>query len=99
MTNETHTLKSIGPIKDASVRFGDLTVLVGPQASGKSIFLQFLKLVLDGVPVRATLRKHGLDWVGKNEFLDLYLGEGMRSVWHRGNSKVVWRNRPIDPDP
>jgi predicted ATPase len=40
-------LKNIGPIKDADIRFGDLTVFVGPQASGKSIALQFLKLVLD----------------------------------------------------
>jgi energy-coupling factor transporter ATP-binding protein EcfA2 len=99
MANETLTLKSIGPIKEANVQFGDLTVLVGPQASGKSIFLQFLKLVLDGGPVRATLRRHGLDWQGKNEFLDLYLGEGMRSVWHQRTSEVIWRNRPINPDP
>ncbi|HRI68301.1 MAG TPA: hypothetical protein PK156_28925 [Polyangium sp.] len=29
-----------GPIRQADVKFGDLTVLVGPQASGKSLFVQ-----------------------------------------------------------
>jgi hypothetical protein len=98
MTNETLTLKSVGPIKEATVRFGDLTVLVGPQASGKSIFLQFLKLALDRVPVQVTLHMHGLDWEGNGEFLDLYLGEGMRNVWHPRNSKMVWGKRSIEPD-
>jgi len=33
-------IKSFGPIEEADVTFGDLTLLVGPQASGKSIFIQ-----------------------------------------------------------
>lgn len=40
-------VKNLGPIIEADVTFGDLTVLVGPQASGKSIFLQTLKLAMD----------------------------------------------------
>ena len=40
-------LKNIGQITDADIRFGDLTVFVGPQATGKSIALQFLKLLVD----------------------------------------------------
>jgi len=40
-------LRNIGPIRTADVRFGDLTVLVGPQATAKSIFLQLLKLAVD----------------------------------------------------
>ena len=40
-------LQKIGPIKDADLEFGDLTVFVGPQASGKSIALQWLKLLED----------------------------------------------------
>lgn len=44
-----NTMKAlhVGPITDAEVTFGDLTVLVGPQATGKSVFLQFLKLLVD----------------------------------------------------
>ena len=39
-------LANLGQIKEADVQFGDLTVLVGPQATGKSIFLQLLKLLM-----------------------------------------------------
>jgi predicted ATP-binding protein involved in virulence len=41
------TLENVEPISQAKVQFGDLTVLVGPQASGKSVFLQTLKLAMD----------------------------------------------------
>ena len=34
-------------IKRAKITFGDLTVLVGPQASGKSLLLQIWKFALD----------------------------------------------------
>lgn len=75
-------LQRIGQIECADITFGDLTVLVGPQATGKSIFLQFLKLGLDTGYVHDQLRKHGIEW--KRDvptFLDVYLGEGMRGVW------------------
>lgn len=80
-------LEHVGQIVSADVAFGDLTVLVGPQATGKSVFLQFLKLALDTGYVHDQLRKHGIDWqrdVGS--FLDVYLGEGMRGVWQNGHS-------------
>ena len=71
-TGQVLELRNVGPIRDAEVTIGDLTVLVGPQASGKSIFLQFLKLVLDSGPVTRELRKYGMEWE-KDErlFLDL----------------------------
>ena len=40
-------LKNIGQITNADIRFGDLTVFVGPQATGKTIALEFLKLAVD----------------------------------------------------
>ena len=55
-------LRNIGQIKEADLTFGDLTVLVGPQASGKSIALQWLKLVLDTGHVQSQLTQYGLDW-------------------------------------
>jgi hypothetical protein len=87
-------LQNVGQINEAEVEFGDLTVLVGPQASGKSIFLQFLKLMIDGPRVIADLKKYGYDWRGELAlFLNLYLGEGMQSVWTTEGDKtsvVVW---------
>jgi hypothetical protein len=80
-------LENVGQIKDADVEFGDLTVLVGPQATGKSIFLQLLRLVVDTGHVHDEMRKHGLDWNRKvPDFLNVYLGEGMESLWGQGES-------------
>ena len=40
-------VENFGPIGKAHVDFGDLTILVGAQASGKSLFLELLKLLED----------------------------------------------------
>jgi len=40
-------LSNIGQIQKARIEFGDLTVLVGPQATGKSITLQLLNGLVD----------------------------------------------------
>lgn len=75
-------IKSFGPIDKADVHFGDLTLLVGPQASGKSIFIQLLKLLIDKYHIRKTLQQYNYIW-GKDldKILDLYFGEGMSKIW------------------
>ena len=45
-------LKNIGQIKDADIRFGDLTVFVGPQATGKTIALELVLPFLSARPVK-----------------------------------------------
>jgi energy-coupling factor transporter ATP-binding protein EcfA2 len=99
MNNPRLQLKNVGQIEDADIEFGDLTVLVGPQATGKSIFLQFLRLLVDTGYVIDELRKHGLVW-NKDiaHFLDIYLGEGMRDVWRTGDnqSAIIYNGDPID---
>lgn len=37
-------IKNFGPIGNVEVKFGDLTFLVGPQASGKSLFWNYLNM-------------------------------------------------------
>ncbi|MBN1505632.1 MAG: AAA family ATPase [Sedimentisphaerales bacterium] len=86
-------LASVGQIKEADIEFGDLTVLVGPQATGKSIFLQLFRLVVDTGHVHDEMRKHGLDW--KRDvpgFLSVYLGEGMESLWKQGGTRTQDEN-------
>jgi hypothetical protein len=99
-TMEKETLLNIrnfGQIKEAKLSFGDLTVLVGPQATGKSISLQLLKLVIDAGQVQDELDRYGLDWAGSlPEFLDVYLGEGMRSLWRPRESVLEWNGRAVD---
>jgi AAA domain, putative AbiEii toxin, Type IV TA system len=89
-------LQHVAQIRDADVTFGDLTVLVGPQATGKSIFLQFLKLLLDTGYIQQELRRYGLDWSRDlSEFLNVFFGEGMGSIWNSA-SKVSWHGASVD---
>ena len=83
-------MRNVGPMKHAEVDLGDLTVLVGQQATGKTVFLELLKLVHDTGYVHAELSKHGYEWSNDlHTFLDVYLGEGMHTVWgHRSSLSV-----------
>src|SRR5216684_1263940 len=93
----TLNIQNLGQIKQASLTFGDLTVLVGPQATGKSIALQLLKLMVDAGQVQAELGRYGLDWSGNlPEFFDVYFGEGMRSIWRPNASAVEWEGKGVD---
>ena len=88
-------IKNLGPIKEANINFGDLTILVGPQASGKSIFVQMLKLIVDKNHIRKILEQNNFVW-GKNldDILDLYFGEGMNGIWYR-NTEMEFDNEKI----
>ena len=83
-------LTSLGQIHEADITFGDLTVFVGEQASGKSILLQLMKLILDAGDITQTLKKHGFDWQKNTEnFLYLYFGEGMQKIWDKDETKIT----------
>jgi hypothetical protein len=94
----TLRLQNIGPITDATLTFSDLTVLVGPQASGKSITLQWVKLLQDTGSIHKQLVDYGLDWSGDLcKFLDIYFGEGMNPLWKEEKSTVHWNGKTVDP--
>jgi len=84
-------LKNFGPLDDASIILGDLTVIVGPQASGKSIFLEMLKYVVDKNSIIKRLREYNYIIGNKpdEKILDYYLGEGMSGAFRRNDSKIV----------
>lgn len=97
MKKPTLKIQNLGQIKDASLSFGDLTVLVGPQATGKSIAVQLLKLMVDGGQVQEEMNRYGLDWSGKlPDFIDAYFGEGMHSIWKPGKTSVQWAGKSAD---
>lgn len=75
-------IHNFGPIGDVAVEFGDLTILVGPQASGKSLFLETLKLVEDRDSIVRTLGRYNyvID-ENKDRILNVYFGEGMSGIW------------------
>ena len=90
-------IRNLGQIREADLTFGDLTVLVGPQATGKSIALQLLKLMVDAGHVQSELERYGLDWSGRlPEFLDVYFGEGMRAIWQPSATEVEWAGKTVD---
>ena len=97
MSTTTLQVSRVGPIKRADVTFGDLTVLVGPQATGKSIFLQLLKLLVDTGAVLDHLKRYGLEWrKDPTRFLDIYLGEGMSGVWDGRRSGITFQGEVTD---
>lgn len=75
-------IKNLGPLADVNVEFGDLTFFVGPQASGKSLALESLKLAQDRDNIIETLDRYNYI-LGHNarKILNVYYGEGMEGIW------------------
>lgn len=96
MNFKTLKIANLGQIKQATAKFADLTVFVGPQATGKSIFLQLFKLLVDTGPIIAELKRFNLEWDGKIEnFLELYFGEGMAAIYRPGETRVSLDNKEV----
>lgn len=85
----TVTLENFAQIRRASVEFGDLTLLIGPQATGKSLFLQWAKLALDGGEVLNDFGRYGLKWETPGSFCDLYFGTGYASALRKETRVTV----------
>lgn len=78
---ENIRVESLGPIHEANIDFGDLTLFVGPQASGKSILLQMIKLLVDKKHIQRTTEQYGFVWGNSVEaVIDRYFGEGMSGI-------------------
>jgi predicted ATPase len=89
-------VENLGPIRSAEIALGDLTIFVGPQATGKSILLQLLKLLLDYRSIREEMRRFNLDWRGEcKTFLELYFGEGMSDIYNEVETRVQWEGKPV----
>jgi AAA domain, putative AbiEii toxin, Type IV TA system len=90
-------IKSLGPIKYADIQFGDLTLFVGPQASGKSILLQLVKLIMDRHNISAVLKQNNYEWGKKSEaFLDSFFGESMSAIW-KTETKIEFDSKEFKP--
>ncbi|HRI68997.1 MAG TPA: AAA family ATPase [Polyangium sp.] len=93
-------VNAFGPVQQADVKFGDLTVLVGPQATGKSLFVQLYKLIQDAPAVADHLERRGFDWTNAPDpvaaFCALYFGGGFDCIF--GPNTTIYRDdRRIDP--
>ncbi len=93
-------VKNLGQIASADVEFGDLTFLVGQQASGKSIFLQQLKLALDKHDIYSTIKRAGFLWSkDAGEMAQVYFGEGMQGLFNADTSVVIDDKTFVITDP
>lgn len=83
-------ISNLGPLGNVNIDFGNLTILVGPQASGKSIALETLKLVIDRDSVIENLDRYNYI-IGHNvdKILNLYYGDGMASIWKKDTSVIL----------
>lgn len=83
---KTLKISQFGPIGNVEVETGDMTILIGPQATGKSLFLQFLNLILDYPAIKKTLKSHGATFQNVEELLEHYLGRDMAKNWNDESS-------------
>ena len=85
---------NFGPIKSVDVTLGDLNIIIGPQASGKSLFLELFKLIADQNSIIDTLRKYNYI-LSKNDteaIVDYYFGEGLHTLFTE-NTKVEFSGK------
>jgi energy-coupling factor transporter ATP-binding protein EcfA2 len=90
------SVRQFGPVKEGCVELGDLTLLVGPQATGKSLFLQMLKLVMDAGAIKAELKRFNIRWNGVADFFELYFGEGMSTLYQEQETETTVDGTKID---
>ncbi|MCG8556853.1 MAG: AAA family ATPase [Proteobacteria bacterium] len=98
MTNQADRLKirSFAQITEADLAFGDLTVLVGAQGTGKSLALQWLKVAMDGRQIVTALREAGHPTEKSDVLVDLIFGAGMGEAWKAG-AEVTFNRKRITP--
>lgn len=90
-------IENFAQIAEADIEFGDLTILVGPQASGKSLLLQLWKLALDRTEIVPALREAGDDVTSQAALLESVFGQGTSSAWST-NTRVVANGKDLNPD-
>ena len=89
------SIRNFGQIAEADLEFGDLTVLVGAQGTGKSLALQWLKTAMDGKQIVTALREAG-QRAEPEVLIDLIFGVGMGAAW-RTDSEILLDGKRIVP--
>lgn len=88
-------IENLGPIGNVDIELGDLTFVVGPQASGKTLALETLKLAIDSKAIIDVLNKNNY-LTGKVEnVLNLYYGKGMAAMW-RPETRIELNDTPFE---
>lgn len=94
MATETLKIRNFAQIEEAELAFGDLTVLVGAQGTGKSLALQWLKCAKDGRQLMDELKAAGAPAEKAATRIDLVFGAGMQPAWSSSTS-ISFRGRKL----
>jgi hypothetical protein len=90
-------INNFAQIAEADLSFGDLTVLVGAQATGKSLALQWLKVAMDGRQIVTALHDAGHPTDKPNVLVDLIFGTGMGEAWQPNETEIVYNGKRLAP--
>jgi hypothetical protein len=90
-------ISNFAQIAEADITFGDLTVLVGAQGTGKSLALQWLKTAHDGRQIVTALREAGNATSSPEVLIDAIFGAGMGQGW-QATSRVRFNRKSVTPD-
>lgn len=87
-------IKNFGPIQEAFIDFGNLTFLIGPQASGKSLSLELFKLMLDRQHIISTFRNYNyiLSKTDASNIIDWYFGDGLSGLF-RADTEISYEGQ------
>lgn len=89
-------IENFAQIDKVDLTFGDLTILVGAQGTGKSLALQWFKASLDGKRVVSALKDAGQYFETPDALIDLIFGVGMGPAWRDG-SRISWNGVSVKP--
>jgi hypothetical protein len=89
------TVKNFSVIKDAELEFGKITVLIGPQSSGKSLLCKlayFLEGEIPGIAVESLLDRYS--WTDFLQAVDRGFTERFLTTgWLRTNTKAIFSSQ------
>lgn len=90
-------IREFAQIAEVDISFGDLTVLVGAQGTGKSLTLEWLKAAIDGRQIVEALNAAGHPTDKPQVLVDLIFGTGMGDAWKANASEVTFNRKGISP--
>lgn len=96
-THDRLKVRNFAQIAEADITFGDLTLLVGAQGTGKSLMLQWFKAALDGREIVEALQAAGHVTDNSRVLIDLIFGAGMGEAWKAGETSVSFNGRRVLP--
>jgi len=89
-------IRNFAQIAEVDLTFGDLTVLVGAQGTGKSLALQWLKIAMDGKQVVNALHDAGHTTREPEILIDLIFGVGMGAAL-APDTEITFNRKKIVP--